>query len=467
MKFQLINWMLLMGLLLMCCSFFGNEAQAVEQQAEKPRIIATTDGEIDDRCSMVRFLMNANEWDIEGIIHCSSRFHWAGGTISDGQQVEARSWEPIEWLDRQIDAYEQVYDNLKIHAEGFPTADELRSKVFVGNIVNVGEMELDTPGARRIVEVLLDDEPGPVYLQAWGGTNTIARALKIIQDEYPEQIEKVSGKAIIYIILDQDSTYRDYIQPNWPEIQVLYSRNQFWTIAYGWARSIPEPHLSLFQADWMNTFIRVGCGPLTAEYPYGRGGGGGASSGAFISEGDSPSFMYQIDVGLRSLESPFYGGWGGRFEKTEGAPNNHWDNATDDDNMGKPIWRWATAFQNDWAARAMWCVATRYEQSNHPPVVQLSGENDIEAAPGTDITLDVSQSGDPDAGQQLNYSWWQYSEPGTYNGMVEIENTSEAVATVNVPSDAKAGDTIHIIAEVTDSGIIPLTRYTRVIITVK
>ena len=46
--------------------------------AEKPRIIATTDGEIDDRCSMVRFLLYTNEWDIEGIIISSSEFHWKG-----------------------------------------------------------------------------------------------------------------------------------------------------------------------------------------------------------------------------------------------------------------------------------------------------------------------------------------------------------------------------------------------------
>jgi len=53
----------------------------------KPRIIATTDGEIDDRCSMVRFLMYANEWNIEGIIYSSSGFHckgksWAGTKLS-------------------------------------------------------------------------------------------------------------------------------------------------------------------------------------------------------------------------------------------------------------------------------------------------------------------------------------------------------------------------------------------------
>ncbi|MHC4173739.1 MAG: nucleoside hydrolase-like domain-containing protein, partial [Planctomycetota bacterium] len=45
-----------------------NTAFAKAMKADKrPRIIATTDGEIDDRCSMVRFLLYANEWDIEGI----------------------------------------------------------------------------------------------------------------------------------------------------------------------------------------------------------------------------------------------------------------------------------------------------------------------------------------------------------------------------------------------------------------
>jgi len=206
----------------------------------------------------------------------------------------------------------------------------------------------------------------------------------------------------------------------------------------------------------------------------GRGGTGGtrgptsgvsSGAGVFISEGDSPSYMHQIDVGLRSLENPTYGGWGGRFEKTPTAANDHWNNVSDDGNMSKPIWRWAEAFQYDWAARAMWCVATRYEQANHPPVVRLSGNNDIQAAPGTNIKLDASGSSDPDAGQQLKYSWWQYPEPGTYKGKVEIDNSNQAVATMKVPSDAKVGDTIHVIAEVTDTGQIPLTRYTRVIIT--
>ncbi len=68
----------------------------------RPRIIATTDGEIDDRCSMVRFLLYANEWDIEGIVHCSSRFHWKG----DGKGVKRHDWADEVWLDTQIDLYD-------------------------------------------------------------------------------------------------------------------------------------------------------------------------------------------------------------------------------------------------------------------------------------------------------------------------------------------------------------------------
>lgn len=48
-------------------------------QTEKARVIVTTDGEADDRASMVRFLLSANEFDVEGIINSSSQFHWEGG----------------------------------------------------------------------------------------------------------------------------------------------------------------------------------------------------------------------------------------------------------------------------------------------------------------------------------------------------------------------------------------------------
>jgi hypothetical protein len=82
------------------------------------------------------------------------------------------------------------------------------------------------------------------------------------------------------------------------------------------------------------------------------------------------------------------------------------------------------------------------------------------------VKLSVKGSTDPD-GDKLSYSWWQYREMGTYKGEVSIRDADRAVASVQIPTDAKFGDTFHLIAEVTDAGKPPLTRYARVIVTVR
>ena len=411
----------------------------------RPRIIATTDGEIDDRDSFIRLLMYANEFEIEGLIYSSSRFHWLGHT-----------WSGVEWIHAQIDYYSRVYPSLRRHAEGFPTPEELRTKVYVGNINHVGEMTLDTPGADRIVEVLLDDKPGPVYLQAWGGTNTIAKALATIAASRPDQIEKVNQKAVIYIILDQDETFRKYIEPTWPKIQTLLSIQQFRALAYAWRILMPPPQRVFFERPWLEGNIIVDKGPLAGAYE--------TTDGAFRSEGDSPSFMHQIEVGLRSLEKPNFGGWGGRFELEKPGATNAWLNAPDDGSVDKPIYRWAEAFQNDWAARADWCVKP-WREANHAPIVWLEGPKDVTVAPGATLKLDLSGSSDPD-GDALRFNWWVYREPSTFKGPVSVTDARSAVAIVQAPAVAKPGDTIHLIGEVIDAGKPPLTRYVRVIVTV-
>jgi hypothetical protein len=49
---------------------------------EKPRVIVTTDGEIDDKTSFVRFLMYSNEFETEGLIYGNSKWQRHGhGTV--------------------------------------------------------------------------------------------------------------------------------------------------------------------------------------------------------------------------------------------------------------------------------------------------------------------------------------------------------------------------------------------------
>jgi len=451
-----LNWVtVLVFTLVLNAAQFARSFDDVETTSMRPRVIATTDGEIDDRCSMVRFLLYANEWDIEGIIYSSSKFHWKG-----------HDWAGESWIERDIDLYAESYNKLKLHAAGYPTPPQLKNVVYVGNIDDVGEMQKQTPGSNRIVDVLLDDKGGPVYLQAWGGTNTIARALKTIEVEYPDQSEKVAKKAIVYVILDQDRTLRDYVLKQWPEVQVLGSFRQFGCIAYDWTKKMPPDVLEYFRAPWMKKHILSDHGPLCSRYEAHKKDrmrkGSLYRKGDFRSEGDSPAFMHQINVGLDSLEHPEFGGWGGRFSRDRKKGDNVWQGAKDDGDRNKPIWRWAVAFQNDWAARADWCVEN-YDDANHPPVVTLQHDHDLTAGAAENVVL-VANGEDPDR-DQLSYRWWQYKEPGSYPSTIEIRDAGRSQASFIVPRDAKQGQTIHIVCEVTDTGSPPLTRYQRVIVT--
>jgi hypothetical protein len=125
---------------------------------DKPRIIVTSDGEVDDECSMVRFLLYANDWDVEGIITSSSMYHWKG-----------HRWAGDDWADPYLDAYSEVYPNLILHNSEYPSPEYLKSINLLGNIAGKGEMDSVTPGSQHIVKVLLDESDNrPIWLQAWG-----------------------------------------------------------------------------------------------------------------------------------------------------------------------------------------------------------------------------------------------------------------------------------------------------------
>lgn len=445
---------------------------------EKTRVIVTTDGEIDDKCSMVRFLLYANEWDIEGIVTSSSQYHWHG-----------HNWEGDDWMNPYLDAYEKVYANLVQHDPDYPTPKYLRERTVLGNVAAEGEMEETTPGSELIVKVLLDEtDSRPVWIQAWGGTNTIARALKTIEELHPEKMPYVAGKVRFFFIWEQDNTYQSYIRPHWGKYNIkTIIADQFEAIAYRWRKSLPKEAWPPLEADWMNENILQGHGALCDNYK-------ARENGEFRSEGDSPSYFHIIPTGLRNIENPDWGGWGGRYvnvrENTwldpvpvEGYvyPKGRWyaSNAwgiTNVRNSGnstkeqrnayfKPIWRWLPALQNDFASRADWCVMS-YENANHAPIVRLKNALDMQVAPGKMVKLNAKGTYDPD-NDQLTYKWWQYNEAGTYKKNVVIENADKMTALLRIPHDAKKGESIHIICEVSDDGDPMLTRYQRVVIDIE
>lgn len=474
----------------------------------KPRTIVTTDGELDDVDSFIRMLLYSNEYKVEGLIISSSMWHYKGdgkGTrfTSEmemtkklyGERTELR-WPGTEWIYNLVDSYGKVYPNLKKHSSSYPTAEYLKDRIRIGNIDFEGEMEKNTPGSDFIKEKLLDNDLSPLYLQVWGGTNTIARALSQIEDEYKHSPEwtaiqkKVSQKSIIYAILDQDATYKKYIAVHWPDIKIYYNASQFWVFAYFWKRAVPKEFHSFLEGKFMGENIILHHGPLTKMYySYGDGNPpkgelediysdpekiknnqwGSFGTYDFISEGDSPAFLHLVDVGLDNLKNPQYGGWGGRLAQSKNTPNR-WEDGeavgemnpyTQKIDLAYAQSRWIPPIQNDFAARADWCIK-EYKDANHAPFIKLNHASTIKAKAGATIKLSAFAK-DPD-GNTIIYKWWQYVEAGNYTGKISIANENSNKAIIRLPSDFKKGDTAHFILECTDTGTPNLTRYKRVVL---
>jgi hypothetical protein len=178
--------------------------------------------------------------------------------------------------------------------------------------------------------------------------------------------------------------------------------------------------------------------------------------GSWISEGDTPTFLNLLDNGLRALEDPTFGGWGGRSGVDAGPDGPDPQHASA---------RFFGAAQRDFAARLKWSVSPAFKDANHEPEAVVREALNVFARPGETVRL-VARTYDPD-GDAVTVRWWQYAEADTYAGAVTLSESTGLVTSLGVPADAARGSTIHVILEATDDGTPALTRYQRVIITVR
>ncbi len=404
-----------------------------------PRTIVTTDGEIDDRSSFTRLLLYTNDFDLAGIVPTNSKWQKDGHGIG--------------WILDLIDQYEKVYANLLAHDPHYPKPMALRNLIRVGNEdrhkMHQYGTENFSPGADLIVSVLLDDDPRPVWLQAWGGTNTIAQALWQLKNEFPEEeAKRALAKARIYAIANQDSTI--FKLPELVPEAPLVLNYQFMAVNYQHAGH-PYSDDEMFSPAWLNEHIKQNHGPLGTAYPQ-----------DYFSEGDSPAFFHLMNTGLRSDENLAYGGWGGRFQIKQGQ---FWVDAQDDGDTLKPLWRWLPALQNDVAARMDWTVTSTYAEANHTPVAALVHPDDLMVTSGDTVHVDARPTHDPD-GNALTYQWWIYPEAGSYAGEVPVHLADSPQAYLIAP-DVPRPQTLHLILTIKDDGTPSLTAYRRVIVTVQ
>lgn len=438
-------------------------------KSEKHRVVVLTDigGDLDDEQSFTRFLMYADQFDIEGLLATSIRiFPKDARRPVDG---EPQPHYLVEW----INAYAQVRKNLMKHSEGWPEPDALLGMIKKGRItmrdgpfnIRTGIAEensthlplidilgegKDTEASLHLIDVVDRDDPRPVWISIWGGSIELAQALwKVKNERSKEELNKFISKLRVYAWGHQDASGL-WILENFPDL--------IYMVSTGGILYTADP--TLHNEEWLNTNIRYNHGPLGAMCPVRKG---------MLGEADSETYLGLIPNGLSNMEHPNWGGWGGRLNLVSGSKTQWIDLEANliPETLGFTICRWAPEFQNDYQARMDWCVK-EFNETNHPPIPVLNGDNSLQAVeimakPGNRIALNAKGSYDLDKKDTLSYEWRIYPEAGNYKGQINIRNANKNMASLKIPKDA-LGTNFHVLLVLKDNGTPQLTRYRRLVI---
>jgi Protein of unknown function (DUF1593) len=447
------------------------------------RMVVLTDIEADpdDTQSLVRLVLYSNEIELQGLVATTS--------------VWRRSDPMPDSIRAVLRAYGQVHGNLIIHDPAYPKPEALMAIVTQGQpefgMAAVGTGK-DTDGSNLILSRLEDDDPRPLWVTIWGGSNTLAQTLfKLRATKSSAEVDRLVARLRVHAISDQDDSGA-WIREHFPTLFYIVSPGGNYARATWGGIHVEVPGFDnvVVSNAWIAANIQQGHGPLGAVYP----------DVAWGMEGDTPSWLGLIPNGLNAPEHPNWGGWGGRYEfelpKLEDPPGSVfggvtsraevrpiWTNAIDTfvpmvaGDYGRAVrggsasltgfqttlWRWRTDFQNDFAARMLWTTRP-YAQANHPPVPALDHSDRLTVHGGEGFRLSARGTADPD-GDSLSYCWSQYFEAGSLPVKVSFgaENTRDTW--VVAPKVDKTG-TVHIILRVTDKGSPALSRYRRVIVTI-
>lgn len=507
---------LLIGLVTVCAAQPATPdplAARVDPHVAKPRVLVLTDiaNEPDDQMSLVRFLVYANQFEVEGLVATTSTW------LRDRVRPDV--------IETVVNAYAEVRPNLERHAPGFPPAESLRRTIAGGQpgygMAAVGDGKT-SPGSKLLLAAASRDDPRPLWISVWGGANTLAQALHDARATLSSAaLGALVARMRVYTISDQDDAgawlRREFPMLHYIAMPSTHDGQEYaaatWTGISGdrFYRNAPGADFETFTDAWLDANVRAK-GPLGKHYPY----------PCCIHEGDTPAFLSLIENGLASASSPTYGGWGGRYvwRRPHGETRPLWTQGGDSypgrDNSRDTvtgadgqlyttdqatIWRWRRAFQHDFAARMAWTIEPP-ERVNHNPLVVVNGATGtapvhVDARVGQPVVLDAAGTRDPD-GQALRYRWWFYAEAGTgVPGAPVVRSGPPAAGAgaqrnaaaasppaaqgqrppprVTIDGEATSRATVtprvagiaHVILEVTDEGSPSLTSYRRVILSIE
>jgi hypothetical protein len=425
----------------------------VTMKSERPNVVILTDigQDPDDQQSLIRALLYANDISLKAIIP----------TYRPGKPVGT------DIVRSTIAAYDKDLPRLQEHDIRFPRGEILLKRLKPGLATNerIGA-GYDSEGSSYLINVV-DTAEVPVWVLVWGGSRELAQALyRVRSARSASEFAAFQKKLRVYSIsMSQYSPEPgNYIAAN--------AKDMFWIISASYEGTGTATFRGMYQLGdqsmqkepWIVANIK-NRGSLGALYPLNTTEDG-------MKEGDTPSLLHVLPIGLSDPSLPHQGGWGGRYSKEaiDGtAPENIYTSRYQKDTLNglvdrkASVARWRPAYQADFAARASW-LELAYADANHPPEAHIAGANRRTLRSGETMVLDARPSIDPD-GDALAYRWWVYKENNPRAPDLIIANDRSAVATLTAPPVSSA-QTLNVILEVRDSGSPSLTRYQRVTLTI-
>ncbi len=264
-----------------CANSNSSDTHGPTTMPERPRILITTDiggTDPDDNQSMMHYLLYSNEFDCEGLVSSPS--------YGDGNARE---------IVRMIGLYEQDLPVLKQHAQGWPSANYLRSITKQGRhgAAPLCGYSTATEGSNWIVTCARKAEKRPLYVLVWGGLDDVAQALHDAPD--------IADKVRIHWIGGPNKKWSlpsyCYIVENFPNLWFIENNESYRGFIANYKNK------DQYNAGFYENYVK-GAGHLGADfYNYKEG---------LPKLGDTPTLLYMMDGDPAVPEKE---SWGGSYSK--------------------------------------------------------------------------------------------------------------------------------------------------------